>query len=59
MPSGYAHFLFDVGSSHHDKQSFVPSLLVFFMAVVIAQSRVSTGAHKPLEVVVGALLASL
>jgi len=34
----------------------MPSLLVFIMAILIAQGRVSTGVHKPREVLLGALL---
>jgi len=57
MPSGHAAIAFSMWVAvTMISESFVPSLLVFIMAVVIAQSRVSTGAHKPLEVVVGALL---
>ena len=57
MPSGHAAISFSMWVAvTMISESFVPSLLVFIMAVVIAQSRVSTGAHKPLEVVVGALL---
>ena len=57
MPSGHAAISFSMWVAvTMISESFIPSLLVFFMAVVIAQSRVSTGAHKPLEVVVGALL---
>jgi len=57
MPSGHAAISFSMWVAvTMISESFVPSLLVFFMAVIIAQSRVSTGAHKPLEVIVGALL---
>ncbi len=57
MPSGHAAISFSMWVAvTMISESFVPSLLVFFMAVIIAQSRVSTGAHRPLEVVVGALL---
>ena len=57
MPSGHAAISFSMWVAvTMISESFVPSLLVFIMAVVIAQSRVSTGAHRPLEVVVGALL---
>jgi len=57
MPSGHAAISFSMWVAvTMISESFVPSLLVFIMALIIAQSRVSTGAHKPLEVVVGALL---
>jgi diacylglycerol kinase (ATP) len=57
MPSGHAAISFSMWVAvTMISESFIPSLLVFFMAIIIAQSRVSTGAHKPLEVVVGALL---
>jgi diacylglycerol kinase (ATP) len=57
MPSGHAAISFSMWVAvTMISESFIPSLLVFFMAIIIAQSRVSTGAHKPLEVIVGALL---
>lgn len=57
MPSGHAAVSFSIWVAvSMISESFIPSLLVFFMALIIAQSRVSTGAHKPLEVIVGALL---
>lgn len=57
MPSGHAAISFSMWVAvTMISESFIPSLLVFFMAVIIAQSRVSTGAHRPLEVIVGALL---
>lgn len=57
MPSGHAAVSFSIWIAVTlISERFVPSLLVFAMAVVIAQSRVSTGAHRPIEVVAGALL---
>lgn len=57
MPSGHAAVAFSIWVAvMFISESFTPSLLVLVMAVLIAQSRVSTGAHKPLEVVLGALL---
>jgi diacylglycerol kinase (ATP) len=57
MPSGHAAVSFSMWVAvTMISESFIPSLLVLFMAVIIAQSRVSTGAHRPLEVIVGALL---
>lgn len=57
MPSGHAAVAFSMWIAvTFISESFMPSLIVLFMAVVIAQSRVSTGAHKPLEVILGALL---
>lgn len=57
MPSGHAAVAFSIWISViFITESFMPSALVFAMAVVIAQSRVYVGIHKPLEVVLGALL---
>lgn len=57
MPSGHAAVAFSMWVAvTMISESFIPSLLVLFMAVIIAQSRVSTGAHRPLEVIIGALL---
>lgn len=57
MPSGHAAVAFSIWISViFITESFMPSALVFVMAVVIAQSRVYVGIHKPLEVVLGALL---
>lgn len=59
MPSGHAAVSFSMWIAvTFITESFIPSLLVLIMAVMIAQSRVSTGVHRPLEVVVGALLGS-
>jgi len=57
MPSGHAAVAFSIWISvTMTTGSFIPSLLVFIMAVLIAQSRVSVGIHRPLEVILGALL---
>jgi diacylglycerol kinase (ATP) len=57
MPSGHAAVAFSMWVAViFISESFIPSLLVLVMAVIIAQSRVSTGAHKPIEVILGALL---
>jgi len=57
MPSGHAAVAFSVWIAvTFLTESFTPSLLVFLMALFIAQSRVSTGVHKPLEVILGGLL---
>jgi diacylglycerol kinase (ATP) len=57
MPSGHAAVSFSIWIAVTlISESFMPSLLVFVMATVIAQSRVNVGAHKPVEVVAGALL---
>jgi len=57
MPSGHAAVSFSIWIAIvFISESFTPSLLVLIMAILIAQSRVSTGAHSPLEVIMGALL---
>lgn len=57
MPSGHAAVSFSVWTIVTvTSKAVLPSLLVFALALVIAQSRVSTGAHRPTEVVVGAVL---
>ncbi|MBI4848924.1 MAG: diacylglycerol kinase [Nitrospirae bacterium] len=57
MPSGHAAVAFSMWVAViFITESFMPSILALLMAVLIAQSRVSTGIHKPLEVVLGALL---
>lgn len=57
MPSGHSAVAFSIWIAvTFISESFTPSLLVFIMAILIAQSRVNTGIHKPLEVVLGALL---
>jgi diacylglycerol kinase (ATP) len=57
LPSGHAAVSFSIWTSVVlISESFTPSLLVLIMAIIIAQSRVSVGIHKPWEVVLGALL---
>jgi diacylglycerol kinase (ATP) len=57
MPSGHAAVAFSIWVAvTFLTGSFMPSLLVFLMAIFIAQSRVNVGIHKPLEVVLGGLL---
>jgi len=57
MPSGHAAVAFSIWVAVTLlTESFMPSLLVFIMAIFIAQSRVSIGIHKPLEVILGGLL---
>jgi diacylglycerol kinase (ATP) len=57
LPSGHAAVAFSMWVSVTlISESFMPSLLVLVMAVLIAQSRVYVGIHRPIEVVLGALL---
>ena len=57
MPSGHAAVSFSIWISVVlISESFTPSLLVLILAILIAQSRVSTGVHRPWEVILGALL---
>ncbi len=57
MPSGHAAVAFSIWVSVvFLSESFMPSLLVLIMAIIIAQNRVYVGIHKPVEVVLGALL---
>ncbi len=57
MPSGHAAFSFSVWLSvTFISKSFIVSLLTFLVALVIAQSRVTTKVHTPWEVILGALL---
>lgn len=59
MPSGHAAVAFSIWMSvTMTTGNFIPSLLVFIMAILIAQSRVSVGIHRPIEVILGALLGS-
>jgi diacylglycerol kinase (ATP) len=60
MPSGHAAVAFSVWVAvTYLSEAFLPSLLIFFLAILIAQSRVSVGAHRPWEVILGALLGSI
>jgi diacylglycerol kinase (ATP) len=57
MPSGHAAVSFSIWTIVTIiSKTLLPSLLVFALALIIAQSRVSTGAHRPSEVVAGAML---
>jgi diacylglycerol kinase (ATP) len=57
MPSGHAAVSFSIWIAvTMISESFMPSMLVFIMAILIAQSRVAVGVHRPVEVLVGALL---
>lgn len=57
MPSGHASIAFSIWVSvTMTSGNYITSLLVFIMAVLIAQSRVYVGIHRPLEVILGALL---
>ena len=57
MPSGHAAVAFSIWIAvTFLTESFMPSLLVLIMAIFIAQSRVSVGIHKPVEVILGGLL---
>ncbi len=59
MPSGHSAVAFSMWMTvTMITESFVVSLLALAMAVLIAQSRVYVGIHKPLEVVMGGLLGS-
>jgi membrane-associated phospholipid phosphatase len=40
-------------------EAFLPSLLILILAILIAQSRVSVGVHRPWEVVLGAVLGAV
>lgn len=60
MPSGHAAVSFSVWTIVTlISKTLLPSLLVLALAMVIAQSRVSTGAHRPLEVIAGAVLGTI
>jgi len=57
MPSGHAAVAFSIWVSvTMISERFMTSFLVFIMAVLIAQSRVYVGIHRPIEVILGALL---
>jgi diacylglycerol kinase (ATP) len=60
MPSGHAAVAFSVWVAvTFLSEAFVPSFLILILAILIAQSRVSVGIHRPWEVVLGALLGSV
>ncbi|MBL7050498.1 MAG: diacylglycerol kinase, partial [Nitrospira sp.] len=57
MPSGHSAVAFSIWMAVTlTTESFMPSALVFVMAILIAQSRVYVGIHKATEVLAGALL---
>ncbi len=60
MPSGHAAVAFSIWVAiTFITESFIPSMLVLILAIFIAQSRVNVGVHRPIEVVLGALLGSI
>lgn len=60
IPSGHAAIAFSIWAAvTFLSEAFLPSFLVLILAVLVAQSRVSIGAHKPWEVILGALLGSV
>jgi len=60
MPSGHAAVAFSIWAAiTFLSEAFLPSFLVLILAVLVAQSRVSIGVHKPWEVILGALLGSV
>ena len=60
MPSGHSALAFSAWVCiTYVTESFITSLLCFFFAVAIAQSRIAIKAHTALEVIAGALLGSL
>ena len=59
MPSGHTAVAFSVWVAViFLTEAFFPSFLILILAVLIAQGRVSVGAHKPWEVILGAMLGS-
>ena len=59
MPSGHTAVAFSVWVAViFLTEAFLPSFLILILAVLIAQGRVSVGAHKPWEVILGAMLGS-
>ncbi|MDH4027312.1 MAG: diacylglycerol kinase [Nitrospirota bacterium] len=57
MPSGHAAVAFSIWITVTlITGSFMPSLLTLVLAVLIAQSRIYAGVHRPLEVIFGAAL---
>lgn len=60
IPSGHAAVAFSIWAAvTFLTEAFLPSFLVLILAVLVAQSRVSIGVHKPWEVILGALLGSV
>ena len=57
MPSGHAAIAFSIWVTiTYITENFVASLLTFIMAVAISQSRIGVKAHRPIEVILGALM---
>ncbi len=57
MPSGHAAIAFSIWVTiTYITENFVASLLTFIMAVSISQSRIGVKAHRPIEVILGALI---
>lgn len=60
IPSGHAAVAFSIWAAvTFLTEAFLPSFLILILAVLVAQSRVSIGIHKPWEVILGALLGSV
>lgn len=60
MPSGHSALAFAVWVAvTYITENFIVSLLSFALAVIIAQSRVSTKIHSPGEVIAGGIMGSL
>ena len=60
MPSGHSAVAFSIWAAiTFLTEAFLPSFLILILAVLVAQSRVSIGVHKPWEVILGALLGSV
>ena len=60
IPSGHAAIAFSIWAAiTFLTEAFLPSFLILILAVLVAQSRVSIGVHKPWEVILGALLGSV
>ena len=60
IPSGHAAIAFSIWAAvTFLSEAFLPSFLVLILAVLVAQSRVSIGVHKPWEVILGVLLGSV
>lgn len=60
IPSGHAAVAFSIWAAvTFLTEAFLPSFLILILALLVAQSRVSIGVHKPWEVILGALLGSV
>ncbi|RJQ15005.1 MAG: phosphatase PAP2 family protein [Nitrospiraceae bacterium] len=60
MPSGHSAVAFSMWVAvTFISESFMASVLAVLMAVLIAQSRISTGIHRPIEVILGGLLGAI